>query len=1047
MNLEQYDKQIDDLKQVYDHTDNLKEQIALNQVLIKLYQEQRDELLRINQSRDDEIARNVEELRSVGIDISYDQNTDNLEIKNREQLNKLSETAQVKYRNMVIRSEELADANKKGSERWKELTYAIAETGDEIDELNHKRFEEAIADAEHMIALMANRKDTRGKDLVLYEQMMNDVLKRREDLIADGYQKNKAQIQELERQWIDLYDTRLEREKELLEMQLDDKDGVLAAVTNKIDEQIEGLDEQTKAIDKQIESMQKVNEEHKKALDYQKAQAALDKARNQRTRLVLRKGKGWVYEADQDAIKDAEETFADLKYETAIDILEKQKEALEKQKEALEEYKNLWAEIPKEYENYQNELLAEQELGADWEQKILDGRLDVYTDFKDDYFNLQDDIWAKTDELENHMNEAYLNMVRTFQLMASLNTLHEQYTGNKQSGTTNNRHWYVQQNGKAPAEAQVNDIVYTKGGTYRITAKDENGKFTSEKINDTPASILDDMWGKEVNGYNVQMVNAIGQNTRSNQDILDATDREIEERRNQIFATHDLTDATQGSIQITQDQVAALLKNMGMLDGNSISVDDNTVTIGENTYALEDVTDALNNFDLAGQMSSVMGVFDFGSLLGSVLGTTQLPTGENLPENIEAGLKSLSSKLNPFDAYDFSKLTGDNKAYYEQLKEAYKTTVSQENAVASSQILSQLAGLIIDSGMTANDMSDEYAKLLAKQDPYSRTDPLTGLSTKFTEDSKSNAYKGGTVAAVKGTTKTIWGLDASNKEQVDNLVNSGVLTKEEANNLVQISGRNIKSTDENTNANTYSGDGAYYAGDSMQDAADRIEDSNDELGDRIEKATSNMSVNVNISGSYGMSGSSDSSGIGKSGGSSSIKTGTTSNGTKITTAYYSNKSDSKLGSKSSSSSNKNTTKKATPPKPKVTIKKKAHGGLNLPADIYNVDEKGAEMIVEPDEGRYIRIRAGGNIVPADVTKKLWEMGKDPQNYIAEIMTGKLMAVQRNIPQLIMNNQASSGTVNHYHFDNMHLHDIKDVDTFASKLPSLALKAEQYCTRR
>ena len=134
-----------------------------------------------------------------------------------------------------------------------------------------------------------------------------------------------------------LYDSRVEREKELLEMQLDDKDGVISAVTNLIDEQIKGLDEQTEAIDKQIESLQKINEEHKEALELQKAQAALDAARTQKTRLVLRKGKGWVYEANQDTIKEAEEAVAELEHQATISVLEKQKEALEEQKEALNE--------------------------------------------------------------------------------------------------------------------------------------------------------------------------------------------------------------------------------------------------------------------------------------------------------------------------------------------------------------------------------------------------------------------------------------------------------------------------------------------------------------------------------------------------------------------------------------------------------------------------------------------------------------------------------------------------------------------------------------
>mgnify|MGYP002518524244 CR=1 FL=1 len=73
----------------------------------------------------------------------------------------------------------------------------------------------------------------------------------------------------------------------------------------------------------------KINEERKESLELQKAQAELDKARNQKTRMVLRKGVGWVYETDEDAIREAEENLSDLEYDSKVDKLEEEKEALE----------------------------------------------------------------------------------------------------------------------------------------------------------------------------------------------------------------------------------------------------------------------------------------------------------------------------------------------------------------------------------------------------------------------------------------------------------------------------------------------------------------------------------------------------------------------------------------------------------------------------------------------------------------------------------------------------------------------------------------------
>ena len=767
--VEEVETQITHLNQVYEHTDSIEDQISLNDVLIGLYQEQKDALIALNNARDKEIADNVANLRGKGFDVEYDAVSDRLKIKNMEHINELDEKIREDYDKLISDTLELNDANKDSAEEWTKLTFSIKEASDAIDELRHKRFEETISDAEHLISLMENRKDTQGQDLVVYERMMNYVIQERERLVADGYEKNKSQIQELERQWIDLYDTRVKREKELLEMQLDDKNGVISAVTNLIEEQQKGLEEQTKAIDEQISALRKANEERQEGLKLQQAQAALDKAKNQKTRMVLRKGRGWVYEADQDAIKEAEDTVADLKNESAISLLEKQKEALEKQKDALDEYKNLWAEIPNEYEKYQNELLAKEQLGADWEQAILDGRMDVYTDFRDNYFDLQDDIWQKTDELENHMNDAYLNMVKMFQQMASLYNTDLSPTSDSATGR---KEWYVNRNGKAPSQAQVGDIVYTKGGTYQITDKDENGKFTSKKLNDNVSNIEEGMWGTEVlRQSNNQLVGAIGRNTLSNQKIIDTADEQVKATLKHILAANGLTSVTDENVHITDSQIKVLLQNTDLLNGNSASIDGNTVQIGDNTYAIEELTDAVNSVGI-----------------GELLGTTQTISPTLSKEYMEAGLKALSSSLNPFDGYDTSKMSDENKQHYDQLRTAYETAVSGGNAEATGTILSQLASLIIDSGLTANDMKSEYARLLSENNPYSRTDPLTGLSTVFTENSKSNAYGKTDVSGIIGTTKSIYGLDSSDVVSVLKELQRGRLTMDEAKKLVQISG-------------------------------------------------------------------------------------------------------------------------------------------------------------------------------------------------------------------------------------------------------------------
>ncbi len=397
---------IEKLKLDYDNTDSLEEQIRIKEQLITLYEDEKKALDALNKARDIEIAQNAEKLRKAGFQVEYDPASDSLQIKNREHLNSLSQKTIKEYEDLIKKTDDLNDANRENAKQWMELGYTISGAAKEIDKLKSDQYDAYIEDAEHSIELLSNRNDSLGKSITIIQDMMEQAAQRRNDLIAKGYEANKKAIQKLESDWISYYDRRIEAEKKVLEAQKESKDATINAVTSLLDDQIKGIDDQIKAL-------QKLNDERKEALDLQKAQADLDAAREQKTKRVLRKGLGFVQEADQDAIAEAQENLSDIQYNNRIS-------ALEKEKEVIEEYKELWSSIPDEYEKAQNELIAEQELGAHWEDKITDIRLTTYKSFKNDYFDLQDDIADKTEELNNHLNEQYIQMVNTFQQMAEL---------------------------------------------------------------------------------------------------------------------------------------------------------------------------------------------------------------------------------------------------------------------------------------------------------------------------------------------------------------------------------------------------------------------------------------------------------------------------------------------------------------------------------------------------------------------------------------------------------------------------------------------------
>lgn len=1112
------------LDQVYSHTDNINERIALKEAEIKLYKEEQDALTALNNARDKEIQENVNKLRKQGFQIEYDPKSDNLQIKNREYLNKISQDDIQTTEKLIKATEELNDANKESAEKWRELTYSIVDTNKALTELKIDRYEKYITAQEHLIKLLSNRKDTVGLDIPIYNDIMKTKLNEWKDLVKDGYEKNKEQIQKLEKEWMDYYDKRLEREKEILEAQLSDNDKALDGVLNM-------LDEQSNAIQKQIDALKSANDERREALDLQKAQAALDKARNQRTRLVLRRGKGWVWESNQDEIQSAEQDLADKRFDATIS-------SLEKQKEALDEIKEMWSEIPEIYDKEQAKLMASQLLGKNWEEQVLDGRLDIYEKFKDNYIGIQEDIADKTDELENHMNESYLRMVKIFEAFVkkfSTDLNPEATITSKYQLGEGNKAWYVNKDGKAPSGAKLGDIILTRGGTYKITAKDENGKFTSTKLDDRSSDIKDNMWGRVVADSTDELVDVLGLTTDASKDIVDAAEKQTEQIKNSIITENGLAKFLSENSNLTDEEIDALIDSADFTDENTESTD-------ENTIAIDGLTDELKNFSLEKPI-------------------------EEFPEDI-------------FDDLDWDSMTTDEKNYINQLKDAYEIALRNGNDYMADKILSFLDdfkngygdeyiqigkdvlaaattpfGEVTKStansadrlsslekqlesaknGGSSQDYIDRLERTIAIEkygagtDQYSSSNGYvtqTIISSKdekemymtsdeikqkydYENGNKNNGYDPDKMAQTiadrivesQNNPNSVWGsvvtndLDKSLTDKVktddkSSLGNSGnnktttvklsdsdsdaIKAAQKAYNEAKAKGDTAgmekahADAEAIRNKNGYSGgddgskviatsndkvtkelknnsgslsdnsDSNYYAGDSAKEAADKVADSAQTMADSVKDAAK----------SFLSSGGSSSS---KSSGSSKSSSKSNSSSVKDSMSAIVPVINSGSGSSSSSKTSTATTvKNAISTAQKVVslfknAPKKASGGINLDPNIYNVDEIDPELLIHPDKGRYVVMEKGGSILPAEPTKRLWELGENPEAFIQSYMPQNVnQSLERN-NQFVYNSRketTQSNTYN-YQFGNVEVEGVRDVMGFLDGLRSLPNRASQF----
>lgn len=170
----------------------------------------------------------------------------------------------------------------------------------------------------------------------------------------------------------------LEKQNELLELQLGNYDDAISAVERFYDSEIDKIQEKIDALDK-------ANTAAEKEIAIEKAKQALEEVRNNKTKMVYTKNRGFVYQADQDAIASAEDELANAN-------ADKIKYDLQSQIDQLNEYKKLWSEIPDTYEQAQQDMMMKQLLGANWEYDLMNGRIEAITTFKENYIAIQTEI-------------------------------------------------------------------------------------------------------------------------------------------------------------------------------------------------------------------------------------------------------------------------------------------------------------------------------------------------------------------------------------------------------------------------------------------------------------------------------------------------------------------------------------------------------------------------------------------------------------------------------------------------------------------------------
>lgn len=302
-------------------------------------------------------------------------------------------------------------------------------TGRNVDEewytkifnYNQKNIEDYINALDNAVT----RRNSFKKDSEAYknadaevQELQNDIAKTRQEQV------------ELNRSILKLPIHQLEKSKQVLEDELKvvqkHKERVTSAInaaSGLVQDQIdyyEDLKETTTAsYDKQIENIQKQkdkltesNDSLKQQMALEKAKFALEKALNQKSVKIFRNGQ-FVYEADQDAIKDAKQAYDEEVYNSQIGAFDREIKSIEDAKKIAIDALDVQIESLNDYKerldnifNSMDKILGLQDLastfGVGFIERVLAGDNDAISEMESAYNEVYSDELSLQKRIEQY---------------------------------------------------------------------------------------------------------------------------------------------------------------------------------------------------------------------------------------------------------------------------------------------------------------------------------------------------------------------------------------------------------------------------------------------------------------------------------------------------------------------------------------------------------------------------------------------------------------------------------------------------------------------
>lgn len=340
---------------------------------------------------------------------------------------------------------------KVGSSGW-ELVKSYAEFLPYLDDTNGgfeelgKKIKEAMGIAPNdLIKQLSQLKGLSDADQKSVNNLIKVLYKMKDvslsNLTSDGLlTAEKNQVQAI----IDKINDKKDKEQEYLDT-LQEEEDTLNDIIDKyqtagdtaidyIEKEISSLEDSRDNVesyyDDLIDKLKEENDERDRAIELQEKQDAVANAKKKKV-AIYSEASSWHLETNSDEVKKAQQELDSLQNEIAIDNLEKEKEAAMQpytdQIEAFEKYKQAWSDAMNAYTNNQNEMIAQQILGIDWQGKLHNQDIGILNKYQTDYSGyqtkLKDNVQKEKEIIQNRIDqyakeadewEKYLKQFDTF---------------------------------------------------------------------------------------------------------------------------------------------------------------------------------------------------------------------------------------------------------------------------------------------------------------------------------------------------------------------------------------------------------------------------------------------------------------------------------------------------------------------------------------------------------------------------------------------------------------------------------------------------------